>query len=889
VGAVIDLYASLPITDYTIECPNPYYRKYCEDLLKRIKTRELLQGVSLEFWKIGDVFILGELDEQQSDWKRFVVIDPDQVEVKTNMLASEPYFEMIPNDNLKRLVFDQEPRQQYLEMKRYAPDIITAVRGGKNVPLDAAHITHLKHTPTPYGTYGIPLMKRVFKTLMYKEMIRRAQFTIAERYVMPLKIFKLGTTEELPSQEEIDDMQTQITAVLNDPSLVLVTHQRFQADWQGIAGKTLQLTGEYDFIEREIISGLGVSRAFLDGCLDKESEVLTNHGWKRYEEINQKDDLIARINLSNEDIEWVVPDSYFVNEDYSGPMYQLKTNKLDMLVSPEHKIYVQHAEFKDNKRIFGSWEVQTAKEIFESKVKGRKNRIRKPFRTLARINHKGNDVENVQIGRETISSEDYAELIGYFISDGSVYSAPPKLADGKIKEYPYIQVSQKRTSRNWNKMNALMERLPSSWHINYCENSRAWRFDNADMFQYFNENFYCSDTEKYSFTKSLPRFIKNWNKDLLNILLEAAIIARDGSNRKATKKKEITKEYKTYSSVSKKLVDDIQEIAIKLGYATTIAAILPRDFIDKVNKRTKYILNMSNDVAKNGEVNGHYPTIESSHQMQEVSYSGRIWCMDVGGSHLFLARRNNKVFVSGNSGPTYANASIGGNAFLQKLENFRTTLKEFIEDKVFKPIAELNGWYDKDPDTDDEFLIIPEFKWDALRLQDEASRQQTLIGLRNMAMVSAKTVLESIHINPEAEALNLMEERDTIFDANRIMARQLAIQMGMQAQIAQQQMKMQVDMMNGGQQPQMPGADQQMGQPQGQDMLQGLPNSGVGDPIPSGAGFSPMQRATSRPPVAASETKKKNITSFANNSMILREIQAMKEQIQEIIDSSDDD
>lgn len=501
-AAVIDLYASLPITDWSIECPNPFYRKYCEDMLKRLKIRELLQGISLEYWKIGDVFILGELDEEKCDWKRFVVIDPDQVEVKTNMLASEPYYEMIPNDNLKRLVFDQEPRQQYLEMKTYAPDIIMAVRAGKNVPLDAAHITHLKHTPTPYGTYGVPLLKRVFKTLMYKEMIRRAQFTIAERYVMPLKIFKLGTVEELPDQAEIDMMQEQITQVLNDPSLVLVTHARFQADWQGIAGKTLQLTGEYDFIEREIISGLGVSRAFLDGL-----------------------------------------------------------------------------------------------------------------------------------------------------------------------------------------------------------------------------------------------------------------------------------------------------------------------------------------------------------------------------------------------GPTYANASIGGNAFLQKLENFRTTLKEFIEEKIFKPIAELNGWYDKDPDTDEEFLVIPEFKWDALRLQDELSRQQTLLQLRGMSLVSAKTMLDSLHINAEAEALNLMEERDTIFDANRIMARQMAIQMGIQAQMQKQMMDLQMSMM-----PPQPGAGGAPagGGPEG-DLLQGMPGSGDDgglDTVQEGAGFAPAQRATTRPPVAANKKRKPNVPQ--NNSAILREIQALKEMIQEIQDSPDE-
>jgi hypothetical protein len=492
-AAVIDLYASLPITGFRIDCPNPVYRKYAEDMCKRLKMREVLQAMSLEYWKIGDVFVMGELDEPKADWKRFVVVNPDQIEVKNNILITEPYYEMIPDDNLKRVVYDQEPKQHYIELMTYAPDVIRAVRAGKNIPIDAAHITHLKHTPTPYGTYGVPLLKRVFKTLMYKEMIRRAQFTIAERYVMPLKIFKLGTIDELPEQSEIDDMQEQLTMLLNDPSLILVTHQRFQADWQGIAGKTLQLNGEYDFIEREIISGLGVSRAFLDGL-----------------------------------------------------------------------------------------------------------------------------------------------------------------------------------------------------------------------------------------------------------------------------------------------------------------------------------------------------------------------------------------------GPTYANASIGGNAFLQKLENFRLTLKEFIEDKIFKPIAELNGWYDKDPDTDEEFLVVPTFTWDALRLQDELSRQQTLLQLRQMSMVSAKTMLEALHIDYETEAKNLTEERDTIFDANRIMARQMAIQMGLQAQMMKAQMDMMPPSAPGGAAGGASGGSAPSGAPEG-DLMSSLPESGGNggiDSIPAGAGFAPASRATTKPPVAASQE--------------LQEIRDIKRQIQAYLNNETD-
>jgi hypothetical protein len=179
------------------------------------------------------------------------------------------------------------------------------------------------------------------------------------------------------------------------------------------------------------------------------------------------------------------------------------------------------------------------------------------------------------------------------------------------------------------------------------------------------------------------------------------------------------------------------------------------------------------------------------------------------------------------SGPAYSDGSIGGNAFLQKLENFRQTLKEWVEERIIKPICELNGFYDTDPDTDEEFLIKVEFKWEALRLQDEASRQNALMALRQSSLLSAKTLLNSYHINPETEAGNLTEERDTIFDMNRILARQIKI-----TQETQMALQYQMQQLMGG-----AGAGMMAGAPPGQGSTPVPPGQTGAVPPPGG---SPM-------------------------------------------------
>ena len=400
--AAISLYSDIPITDYRIDCPNAYVKKFFEDMCKHLKMLELLHGVALEYFLIGDVFPMAELDEEKKTWKRVVLINPDFVDVRRNMLAGEPVIEIIPDEDLKKIIWEQQPRETYEYFKQFLPDVIQAVKQGKNIQVNPDNITHLRHKPIPYNVYGMSLLKPIFKILMYTEMIRRAQFVIAERYVTPLKIFKLGTMDEPPTPADIAAVQAQLDAVIADPSLVLVTTQRLTADWQGISGKTLNLNGEYDFIERWMFTGLGLPRAMVNG-------------------------------------------------------------------------------------------------------------------------------------------------------------------EGQ-----------------------------------------------------------------------------------------------------------------------------------------------------------------------------------------------------------------------------FAAASIGGNAFLQRIENFRVEIKTFIEERLFRPICILNNFYDKDPDTDEDYLVIPEFKWDALKLQDEAARQQALMALRQQNMISAETLLNEYHIDFESEAVKLINERDTIFDINRVMARQIAITQGLTMSIQQQ-------------------------------------------------------------------------------------------------------
>lgn len=95
-------------------------------------------------------------------------------------------------------------------------------------------------------------------------------------------------------------------------------------------------------------------------CVDELTSVLTENGWKSIKNVT-KDDKVAT--LQNGEILYEHPINTFTY-DYEGKMYKLETQQLDMLVTPNHKLYIKKNE---------EYKLERADKIFGKKVVHKKN------------------------------------------------------------------------------------------------------------------------------------------------------------------------------------------------------------------------------------------------------------------------------------------------------------------------------------------------------------------------------------------------------------------------------------------------------------------------------------------------------------------------------------
>src|SRR4030042_3930453 len=74
------------------------------------------------------------------------------------------------------------------------------------------------------------------------------------------------------------------------------------------------------------------------GCYDDKTEVLTKDGWKLFRDITELDEL-ATLNPLTHEIEYHRYLRMF-HYNHSGKMYRIKSKQVDLLVTPNHKMYI---------------------------------------------------------------------------------------------------------------------------------------------------------------------------------------------------------------------------------------------------------------------------------------------------------------------------------------------------------------------------------------------------------------------------------------------------------------------------------------------------------------------------------------------------------------------
>jgi len=475
VGAAIKMLAEMPLSDLRLgQCEDSGIQQHFEDMWERMNGFKMLSDLSQEYHEIGDVFCFGAWNNADYMWDQFAILNPDYVKVESTWVNQRPLIKLIPDETLRKVVQTKSPRFIYQQLP---PEIIRYVLFNQEIPLDPNNVFQISLAKRPYEQRGKSIIKRILKTLMLEDRFNQANFALATRHAVPMMLVKVGMPDGsyLPTNEELDEVRTMM-------------------------------------------------------CYDSETEVLTDSGFKHYNEVNDKD----KIACYNKDTDTLLYDHYTerIENEYDGEMLGFDSRNIDLLVTPNHRMLTRRK---------GSWIISRADEVYP------------------KTDHFRSCIENYipdnlpdKLENFNIKMEDWFAFAGWYLSEGGL--RPSK---NKSVGFSSVVISQYKVAKKKKEILSIIKRLNLPYSVSKDGNVFMVRDINFANFVYENLGH-------YSKNKKVPIWMMNAPKDLLESLFYC-YIKGDGwvrclknSNKKAF----------GATTVSKRLSDDTQIIALKIGFSS---------------------------------------------------------------------------------------------------------------------------------------------------------------------------------------------------------------------------------------------------------------------------------------------------------------------------------
>jgi UDP-glucuronate decarboxylase len=335
----------------------------------------------------------------------------------------------------------------------------------------------------------------------------------------------------------------------------------------------------------------------IRSCYDAETEILTEDGWVLFPEL-KPGVRVATLNAGGA-IEYHVPDEY-IKQPYVGELLRFANAKFDFCVTPNHKMYVRD---RTGKNRFIEAREQIGWYHYDAPTGGDFDGVEQEWFAL------GQPPVNSKVSVERIPMDDWLEFLGYYISEGCAHIRRRVRAVGgrdyEVADYNVLIAQENPVGRV--KIASCLGRLGFKF---FQSDDHQFRICSKQLAAILSPLGKSGD-------KYIPREFMRLSRRQSKILFDALILG-DGSRRGNCC---------AYYTKSKQLADDVQELALRCGYAASVVSHAVGRELYRVNVR---------------------PCVGASLVKPErVRYAGHVYCVNVR-NHVICVRRNGRAAFCGN-------------------------------------------------------------------------------------------------------------------------------------------------------------------------------------------------------------------------------------------------
>ncbi len=241
-------------------------------------------------------------------------------------------------------------------------------------------------------------------------------------------------------------------------------------------------------------------------CYSEDTEILTENGWKKFNELEEWEKVFT-LN-ENGEIELQKPVRYF-EFDFNGHMYNFKSKKLDLLVTPNHNMivyqYAPHIKEKYKKKFVKAEKFNKNTNFIpkNGKWKGKEEKyFTLPGIEIEVYRNFGKKYEKKKIKEKKIPMDLWLKFFGFWLAEGSTYKRR-RVRKGRKKEYyGYLVRIVQNKGKISREFEDVLKKLPFNYYKKVKGKKIEFVIENKQLFNYLKK--FSGAENKY-----LPKKIKN--------------------------------------------------------------------------------------------------------------------------------------------------------------------------------------------------------------------------------------------------------------------------------------------------------------------------------------------------------------------------------------------
>jgi hypothetical protein len=344
-------------------------------------------------------------------------------------------------------------------------------------------------------------------------------------------------------------------------------------------------------------------------CYSPDTEILTENGWILLKDlVEQKVKIgVATLNPETNKIEYHYPTDY-QKLYFKGKLFHQKGRSVDLLVTPEHRMWVRKDWDRRKKRKFEIIQAKNLPKHYQLQVSADWDGKEEKWFILPKVERMNGWRGKKLLPAKKILMDDWLKFFGFWLAEGSAFRDRNK----------YVVALQQKEGETLK----FFQKLLREWGFNAHLNKEQLKIYNIQLYSYLSQFGHAEN-------KFIPKEIKNLSKRQLEILFEW-MVKGDGHKRGRNI---------IYFTISKQLADDVSEIALKLGYHCSFkirkGGASP---FDKYERKEGYVLSLT----KRETIQ-----VNKIDKREWIDYDGFVYDITVP-NHIIYIRRNGKAVWSGN-------------------------------------------------------------------------------------------------------------------------------------------------------------------------------------------------------------------------------------------------